>query len=218
MAAETKMFSIIDITPTVHAKIAVFPGDTPFQEEFLMSTDGGDHLTLSKITTTVHLGAHTDAPNHYAPNSESIAERSLEYYLGEAQVIHIDKKPNERLCVADLKGKKILAPRVLFRTLSFPNPDEWRNDFNSLSAELVDFLHASKVILVGIDTPSIDPATDKNLESHLAVHRNNMAILEGIVLDHVNEGVYELIALPLKIQGADASPVRAVLRILGNRS
>lgn len=217
LAAETKMFSIIDITPIVHAKIAVFPGDTPFQEEFLMSTDGGDHLTLSKITTTVHLGAHTDAPNHYAAKSESIAERSLEYYLGEAQVIHVNKKPNERIQLADLNGKKILAPRVLFRTLSFPNPNEWRDDFNSLSAELIEHLHVNKVILVGIDTPSIDPATDKTLQSHLAVHRNNMAILEGVVLDQVSEGLYELIALPLKIQGADASPVRAVLRPLRSR-
>lgn len=212
MATESKSFHIIDISPTIHSSIAVFPGDTPFQEDFLMSTDGGDHLTLSKISTTVHLGAHVDAPLHYAAKSESIAERSLAYYIGKAQVIQVKKESNERIYLKDISQKEILAPRILFKTGSFTNPDRWTNDFNSLSAELIHYLHQKNVILVGIDTPSIDPATDKTLESHLAVHENDMAILEGIVLDEAAEGVYELIALPLKIRGADASPVRAILR------
>lgn len=203
---------IIDITPTINSRLAVFPGDTPFSEEFVMSTDQGQHLTLSKITSTVHLGAHTDAPNHYAPRSESIEKRSLNFYLGLAQVIEVSVPRGARLRVADLKGKSIQAPRVLFKTKSFPDPYNWNDDFNSLSAELVNYLHQQKVILVGIDTPSIDPAPDQTLESHLAVHSHDMAILEGIVLDHVKEGAYELIALPLKIEGADATPVRAILR------
>lgn len=203
---------IIDITPLVNPKIAVFPGDTPFQTEVLMSTDMGQHLTLSKITTTVHLGAHTDAPNHYAPKSESIEVRSLDFYLGPAQVIEVSLPRGRRIKVADLMNKKISAPRVLFKTLSFPNPYHWNHDFNSLSEELVQYLASQKVRLVGIDTPSIDPADDKMLESHLCVHKHDMAILEGIVLDQVPEGVYELIALPLKIEGADATPVRAILR------
>lgn len=203
---------IIDITPAINSRLAVFPGDTPFSEEFVMSTDQGQHLTLSRIQTTVHLGAHTDAPNHYAPRSESIATRSLDLYLGKAQVIEVKVARGARLRIADLKGKTIQAPRVLFKTLSFPNPYSWNEDFNALSAELVNSLHDQGVRLVGIDTPSIDPATDQTLESHLAVHSHDMAILEGIVLDQVTEGIYELIALPLKMEGADASPVRAILR------
>jgi arylformamidase len=117
-----------------------------------------------------------------------------------------------RIKIDDIKHIKINAPRVLFKTQSFPDPYKWNEDFNSLSADLVNYLHSQKVILVGIDTPSIDPATDQTLESHLAVHKNDMAILEGIVLDHVQQGIYELIALPLKIEGADATPVRAILR------
>ena len=203
---------IIDITPLINSKIAVFPGDTPFQEDFLMSTDKGELLTLSKITTTVHLGAHTDAPNHYAASAEGIHSRSLDYYLGPAQVIEVQIPRGQRIQISDLKGQKILAERVLFKTLSFPNPYEWNWDFNSLSAELVDYLASQKVRLVGIDTPSVDLAKDKVLESHMCVHKNNMAILEGIVLEQVPEGIYELIALPLKIEGADATPVRAILR------
>lgn len=198
--------------------MAVFPGDTPFSAEFLMHTDQGDHLSLSKIDTTVHLGAHTDAPIHYAARSESIETRSLDYYLGKAQVIELAIEPGQRIRISDLKNKSILAPRILFKTKSFPNPYLWNDDFNSLSGEVVQYLHEQKVILVGIDTPSIDPATDKTLESHLMVHRHDMAILEGIVLDNVSEGIYELIALPLKIEGADASPVRAILRTYAEKN
>lgn len=203
---------IIDITPTINSRMAVFPGDTPFSAEFLMRTDQGDHLSLSKINTTVHLGAHADAPNHYAARAESIETRSLNFYIGKAQVIEVKIPSGARLRVADILGKVIEAPRVLFKTKSFPDPYTWNDDFNSLSAELIEYLHEQKVILVGIDTPSIDPSTDKTLESHHSVHRYDMAILEGIVLESVKEGTYELIALPLKIEGADATPVRAILR------
>lgn len=208
---------IIDISPLINSKIAVFPGDTPFQEDFLMSTDAGENITLSKITTTVHLGAHTDAPNHYAPRSDSIEKRDLSYYLGSCQVIEVKLPRGERIQKKHVADKVILAERVLFKTKSFPNPYQWNSDFNSLSAELVHELAAKKVKLVGIDTPSIDLSEDKILESHTAVHKHNMAILEGIVLDHVAEGIYELIALPLKIEGADATPVRAVLRRIGKK-
>lgn len=179
-----------------------------------MRTDEGKNITLSRITTTVHLGAHTDAPNHYAVKSPGIEARALDFYLGPAQVIEVHLPRGQRIKIQDLKKKKVEAPRVLFKTKSFPNPHQWNGDFNSLSAELVDFLAEQEVRLVGIDTPSIDLADDQILESHTRVHFHDMAILEGIVLDQVPEGVYELIALPLKIEGADASPVRAILREL----
>jgi arylformamidase len=100
---------------------------------------------------------------------------------------------------------------VLIRTDSFPDPDAWNGDFNALSPELVDALHAEGVILVGIDTPSVDLADDKVLLSHRAIHAKDMAVLEGIVLSAVPDGLYTLIALPLKIRDADAAPTRAVL-------
>lgn len=200
-----------DISPEISPETAVFPGDTPYSRTVALSFAKGDNLLLSSITGTVHLGAHTDAPNHYHPKGVGIEARSLRYYLGPAQVIEVDLMPDERIRVADLKETKIDAPRVLFKTGSFPDPNQWNKDFNSLSAELIDHLAAQGVVLVGIDTPSIDPAEDKVLESHQAVYRHDMAILEGIVLDEVDAGIYELAALPLKLKGADASPVRAVL-------
>lgn len=201
----------IDITPVINSRLAVFPGDTAFSQTFALQTDKGDHLTLSEIRTTVHLGAHTDAPNHYARDAASIEQRSLDFYIGTAQVIQVPRQMGKRIGVADLAGKKIQAPRVLFKTLSFPNPSVWNNDFMSLSSELVQFLAEQGVRLVGIDTPSVDLADDKILESHTAIAKRDMAILEGVVLDHVEEGIYQLVALPLPLEGADASPVRAIL-------
>jgi arylformamidase len=202
---------IIDISPLIHPGIAVFPGDTPFSERWLLDHEKGDHLTLSTIQSTVHLGAHTDAPSHYAPGGNTIDRRDLGLYIGPAQVIQVGCAKGSRISPKDMKDKKIQAERVLFKTRSYPDPDTWNSDFVSLSAALVDHLSRVGVRLVGIDTPSIDPAEDKLLESHQAVFKHDMAILEGIVLDHVAEGLYQLVALPLRIRGADATPVRAVL-------
>ena len=105
-----------------------------------------------------------------------------------------------------------LQPRVLFATGTFPDPENWNRDFAALSVELVDFLHERGVITVGIDTPSVDLFESKDLPAHKAILRCNMSILEGLVLKDVPEGTYELIALPLRLVGFDASPVRAVLR------
>lgn len=176
-----------------------------------MDFDRGDHLGLSSITTTVHVGAHVDAPNHYRAGAESIDARKLEYYLGACQVIRVKAAPGARLRPEDCAHVRIEAPRVLIRTESFTDPEHWHTEFNSLSREFVAWLASQGVRLVGIDTPSIDPAKDQELESHQAVYRHGMAILEGIVLSGVPEGVYQLSALPLRLAGADASPVRAVL-------
>lgn len=176
-----------------------------------MDCKQGDNIGLSSFTTTPHIGAHTDAPNHYHAAGVGMSQRSLEYYLGDCQVIAVNVPRGERVRLKDFASKNILAPRVLFKTLSFPNPNQWNGDFNSLSGEVIDALAQKGVRLVGIDTPSIDPAEDKDLESHQRVHAHDMAILEGIVLEQVPEGLYQLIALPLKMKNLDASPVRAVL-------
>ena len=200
-----------DISPLLSERTAVFPGDQAFERKVAMDFARGDPLALSSILSTVHLGAHTDAPSHYHRDGESIDQRGLHYYLGACQVVTISLPRGERILPEHLNGVAIRAPRVLFKTGSFPNPDSWNADFNSLSPELVDWLAVKGGLLVGLDTPSVDPADSKALESHQAIYRGNMAILEGVVLEGVPDGVYTLIALPLKIEGGDASPVRAIL-------
>ena len=204
---------IYDISPALSAQTAVFPGDTPFRRQVSLDRSKGDVITLSSVSTTVHIGAHTDAPNHYHHQGVGIDRRELGPYLGPCQVIEVRIARGERIGIENLplRIEEIVCPRVLFKTHSFPDPDRWNGDFNSLSAELVTALAEAGVRLVGIDTPSIDPEKDQELLAHQAVYRNNLCVLEGIVLDEVPEGAYILIALPLKLVDADASPVRAVL-------
>ena len=203
--------SVLDITPTIGKNLDVWPGDVPFEHrETFLRPNKDSYLLLSSIQTTLHLGAHTDAPNHYSPQGQDIASRKLNYYLGECQVLQVQLSRGKRIKPKHLESE-ITAKRVLFKTNSFPNPENFNEDFNALSDELVNFLAKKNVILVGLDTPSVDLFADESLPSHRAVHRHNMAILEGVVLHNVTPGLYQLIALPLPIQGGDASPVRAVL-------
>lgn len=202
---------VYDLTPLIHSGLAVFPGDVGFKRKISMDFKAGDHLTLSAIETTLHIGAHADSSGHYHAQGEGIEQRNLTAFFGPAQVLQVPLKKGSRISLNDFDASKVSAPRVLFKTNSFPDPDVWNSDFMSLSPEVIQFLHEKKCQLVGIDTPSVDPEDSKALESHQALYRSQMAVLEGLALSHVPEGHYTLVALPLPILGADASPVRAVL-------
>ena len=201
---------LIDISPLLSADIAVWPGDVPFTRNENLRISDGSNIDLSSINTTVHLGAHTDAPSHYLAEGEGIGDRDLSYYYGDAQVMRVDVGRGERIRQSHLTGP-VHAPRILFRTGTYPDPNQFNTDFASLSPSLIEWLAQEGVRLVGIDTPSIDPVDSKDLPSHGMVAAHNLAILEGIILDQVEDGVYTLMALPLRLAGADASPVRAVL-------
>ena len=204
---------LYDITPPISEDLKVWPGDTTPRREVLLDIQRGDNLTLSTLHATVHLGAHADGPNHYGVAAPSIDQRSLEYYLGPCQVVRVDV-PRQARVTPDMLPGSIEAQRVLIATSTFPDPTQFNDDFAALSPELVDALHAEGVRTIGIDTPSVDLFDSKALPAHNRFLSNEMAILEGLVLNDVPPGVYELIALPLKLVGFDASPVRAVLRTL----
>ena len=204
---------IYDITPRITEKLSVWPGDTAISREALCDMARGDNITLSTLRATVHLGAHADGPNHYGKDAPAIDQRSLDYYLGPCQVIRVNVPRATRITMSMVQDD-IKESRVLFATGTYPDPEGWNKDFAALSVELVDFLRERGVITIGIDTPSVDLFESKDLPAHKAILRNDMAILEGLVLKDVPEGNYELIALPLPLVGFDASPVRAVLRTI----
>ncbi len=204
---------IYDISPPIDPALKVWPGDTPPSREVLLDMKKGANLTLSTLHATVHLGAHTDAPSHYGADAPSIDQRSIELYLGPCQVMRVTVGRNERIFPATLTASPA-ADRILFATGTFPDPTKFNEDFAALSPKLVDHLHASGVRLVGLDTPSVDLFASKGLPAHHACLRHDMAVLEGVVLNGVPEGIYELIALPLRLVGYDGSPVRAILRDL----
>ncbi|MCC6661517.1 MAG: FAD-dependent monooxygenase [Phycisphaerales bacterium] len=204
----------IDITPPVTPRLAVWPGDTPLSREVLCDLDRGDGITLSTIRATVHLGAHADGPNHYGRGAPGIGERSLHHYIGRCRVVEARIGRGQRVRPTDLAGgiDPITEPRVLLRTGTFPDPESWNEDFAGLSVELIEALSARGVITIGIDTPSVDLFSSKDLPAHRAILAGDIAIIEGLVLSAVEPGIYELAALPLRLMGFDASPVRAVLR------
>lgn len=229
------MSHLIDITPPITAATAVWPGDTPFTRTMLCEiapggTGGGANIDLSAITTTPHLGAHADGECHYASSTpppgtraaRGVGEMPLGHYLGPCQVIDAPVAPaiagaERRVRVQDLVGglNVIRTTRILIRTGTFRGFHDWNNDFAGLDPALVDALADRGVVTIGVDTPSVDPQTSKDLPAHKAIFRRSIAILEGLDLAQAPAGSgheYELIALPLKLMGCDASPVRAVLR------
>jgi arylformamidase len=205
-----------DISPTLKNNLGVFPGDTKFKRVITCDFSQGDPYSLSSMETTLHIGSHADAPIHYHASGETIDQRSLDYYWGTCQVLNIRHEGIITLEVFLDYIKRhemtIHTKRLLFATGSFANPYEWKNDFAFFSPELIDYVASLGVILVGIDTPSVDASTSKELKAHQALFKNNMANLEGLFLESVPDGVYELVALPLKIFQGEASPVRAVLK------
>ncbi len=211
--------NIHDISPSLSPKTAVFPGDTELSRDVLLDMRTGDHLTLSTLRTTVHVGSHADGANHYERAGAPIDQMPLTHYLGHCQVVEakVTREPDgtsrPRVAMKHLaQGIASGAERVLFKTGTQPNKGEFNDDFAGLEPALIDELGSRGIITIGMDTPSVDVSDSKDLPSHAACARNRIAIIEGLVLDDVAPGMYELIALPLRLEGFDASPVRAVLR------
>ncbi|MFZ6656968.1 arylformamidase [Undibacterium sp. TJN19] len=205
--------TIWDITPPIQPGIPVWPGDSAYTAETTWQIADGCPVKVSKISMSTHTGAHCDAPSHYDVDGKSIDEVAIDTYIGSCRVIHC-------LGVAQVMPEHVsaylhqLPPRVLFRTYLSAPQAQWDSDFPSVAATTIALLAKHGVRLIGIDSPSLDPQESKTLDAHLCVKAHQMAILEGIVLDDVAAGDYELICLPLKLAGLDASPVRAILRSL----
>lgn len=202
-----------DISPTVSPSAPVFPGDVPFSLEWTARLGPGCPVNLSVVRFSPHVGAHADAPLHYANDGASIDAVGLAPYLGPCRVIHA-LDCGALIDIAHLQhAAENLPPRVLVRT-RHRALTVWSEEFAAFAPATVSWLAAQGVTLIGLDTPSVDPASSKTLDSHAQLLRHELRVLENLVLDDVPEGDYELIALPLKLQGACASPVRAVLRKL----
>jgi arylformamidase len=201
-----------DISPPVHAMAPVFPGDTAYRQAWTMTLSHECPVNVSAITMSPHVGAHADAPLHYDNEGAAIGAVDLEPYLGRCRVIHaigVGHLVEWRHVEHALHD---LPPRVLLRTYERAPLDRFDATLAAYAPDTIERLADLGVRLVGIDTASIDPADSKTLASHQVVRRRDVRVLENLVLDDVPEGDYELIALPLKLVTADASPVRAVLR------
>lgn len=208
------MNDIWDISPPLHTGTPVWPGDTELGIERVWRIEAGSPVNVARVTMSPHTGAHTDAPLHYDEHGAPIGEVALDTYIGACRVIHcIGAAPlvQPEHVEHALDG---LPPRVLLRTYAHASVERWDSAFCAVAPATIDLLAARGVRLLGIDTPSLDPQESKTMDAHHRIRAHRMAILEGIVLDAIVPGDYELIALPLKFTTLDASPVRAVLRAL----
>ena len=204
-----------DISPPVHEGAPVFPGDTPYRQRWAASIGPDCPVNVSEITLSPHVGAHADAPLHYDADGTTIGDLDLSPFLGACRVIHaIARGPLIEWAHIEHAVDQRLPPRVLVRTYQHAPVDRWDGALAAYAPATIERLAALGVKLVGIDTASIDPADSKTLDSHQVIRRLGLRVLENLVLDDVPEGDYELIALPLRLISADASPVRAVLRSL----
>ena len=204
--------TLIDISPALRVGMGVFPGDAAFQTRPTFTIGPGCPVNVAEIAMSVHCGAHADAPLHYDAEGASIDLLDLADFIGPARVI--DARGQGPLCGFDDIAAAIdgAPPRLLFRLMERLDPMRWPEGFRALAPEAVERLARGGARLIGVDVPSVDPETSKELPSHRVCRAHDLRILENLMLADVPPGDYELIALPLKLAGLDAAPVRAVLR------
>jgi len=205
---------IIDISQALDPGMAGFPGDAEYKETQTFRIGPNCPVNVAQVSLSVHCGTHADAPLHYAADGKPIGALDLEPFIGPCRVI--DARGSGPLCEpAQIEAHlQDAPPRIILHLTDGFDPHVWPTGFRALSAKTIEMLASRGVRLVGIDTPSVDPETSKDLPAHNAALRADMRILENLVLAHVAPGDYELIALPLRFSNLDASPVRAVLRTL----
>jgi arylformamidase len=207
--------TLIDISRTLEPSLAVWPGDTPFERRTMLAMADGAFVNLSTLILSSHTGTHVDAPFHVQRNGATIESLPLAAYWGPAQVVTVHKAGGP-LAPADFEHVDLgLAPRLLVRSPGSTAPHHlFPAEFVYPTPALAEVLGRAGIVLYGADTPSMDHADSKDLPGHNALLAAGIAILEGLDLHTAPDGVYELVALPLKIAGGDGSPVRAVLRPL----
>ncbi|MFA9564565.1 MAG: cyclase family protein [Acidimicrobiales bacterium] len=199
-----------DISPPLSPETAVWPGSRALERQIEKSLDDGDGYDLSNVISTVHIGAHADAPSHFGPGRDTIGAVDPNRYLGPCRVVRAEVGRR------GLIGPEHLPPsidvsRLLFRTDTFPDTDHFTEDFAAFAPDLVDAAADAGVELMGIDTPSVDPFDSTEVPTHHRMLARDVVGLEGLDLRAVPPGRYQLVALPLRLVGFDASPVRAVL-------
>lgn len=204
---------IYDISRTIAPTLAVWPGDSPFSFQQIMHIRDGDSVNLTTLTLSAHTGSHADAPYHYAQDGAHPAQLPLAPYIGPAQVVTLSRQ-HGGITPDDLAGHFLSGiQRLLIHTwVSDLDDNQWPDDFPYPTVELIDWLAERGVVLLGVDMPSVDAFDSRDLPGHHRLRLRGMLNLESLRLRGVPDGIYELVALPLKIADVCGSPVRAILR------
>lgn len=205
---------IWDISQVLRPKMPMWPGEPALVLHRNAEISADCPVNVGLIETPLHAGTHADAPFHYDAHGLGSAECDLGPYVGPCVLVDV-RHARGRVDVGDIDWAALAkAERVIFRTYDRFPADRWDADFTAIAPAVISRLREAGVRLVGTDAASLDPQESKTMDAHHQIQAGDMRILEGLVLDDVPAGRYELIALPLKIARADASPVRAILREL----
>ncbi len=196
----------IDVTRPFATGTPEWPGDTPFSFRWTSHHERGDHLAVGAFTASTHFGTHVDAPCHFLRGGGTVDTLAPELFFGPALVVDV-RGQTELTVPADLARTS----RILFRTDVWPVGAAFPAKIPTLAPETPDRLAAAGVRLVGFDLPSVDAVESHDLPIHHALHQHGIAILESLDLAGVPPAEYQLCALPLRLVGTDAAPVRAVL-------
>jgi arylformamidase len=204
--------TLIDITLPMSSALASWPGDTPCDFRLAWRMSAGTSVNVGSLTTSVHSGTHTDAPFHFLPDGQTIDQLDLTPYVGPAVVVDVRGRDVIRLEDFPPQIDFRATPRLLLKTDAWLDTAQFPQSIPVLAPGVATSLRERGVILIGVDVPSVDVLDSKDLPVHHEIGRCGIYILENLNLHDVSPGEYELIALPLRIVGADGAPVRAALR------
>jgi arylformamidase len=201
----------IDITPPLRNGMAHWPDDPPPRFERVLDLRSGDGVNLTHIDCSAHTGAHMDAPLHFIPNGLAIDDLPLSIAMGPARVIEVPTAG--AIAPSDWDSSSIQpGDRILFKTGTDSTRNASAGKTGHLSNEMAMILARRGVILVGIDTLSVDAGDADRAPVHHCLLSTGVWIVEGLDLSRTPAGNYDLICLPMKIAGSDGAPVRALLR------
>jgi arylformamidase len=206
----------IDATATLDPSTTpVYEGDAPMKFDFLKDMRKGDALTLSAYSLGAHSGTHVDAPMHFVRDGASVDRVPLEPLIGPARVIDIPDSV-QAIDAAELGRHQWRgAERVLFRTRSalrgWMSSSTFHRDFAYVAPDAAQLLADAGVRLVGIDYISAEQFGAPAPQTHRILLGKGIPIVEGLALERVSAGDYDLIVLPIKVGGHEGAPARAVL-------
>ena len=207
--------SLIDISVALREGTPEWPGDTPFSCRWSWEIARGESVNVSVLSGSPHVGTHADAPLHVDAGAAGASELSLDAFVGTAMVVDVRGADGELgLRELGLASGTVPGGRLLLKTGQTIAGGIFPERWPVLSGSCVDALLEGGLRLLGVDAPSVDPRESRALPVHRALFSAGACILENLVLRDVAPGAYELLAAPIKIDGADAAPVRALLRPL----
>jgi arylformamidase len=200
---------IIDVSRPLDSRLAVWPGDTEFDFQLTWKQSAGASVNVGAVRLSTHCGTHVDAPFHFDEQGQKVDELALATFVGKAIVVHVPNRP--AISRDDLSRDWQGATRLLLRTDAWDDPHTFPQQIPVVERDVPAWLGSQGIVLLGVDVPSVDVFDTQELPNHHALAENGIAILESLNLQGVEEGVYNLVAAPLKLVGGDAAPVRALL-------